>query len=995
MSAGLSQGIRLITRLKHCSGYMRSHDNPENLMTVRAPRRAITAAVSLILASATSAFAIDSSQLPALKMVPLSSVRTGGAEIAAHDPQTQRLFVTNAAAATVTILNARNPSRLATVGTIDVSSLGSPNSVAVRDGIVAIAIEGHAKTDMGHVALYKAATGEFLNAVQVGALPDMLTFTPDGKFLLVANEGEPDGYGEGLKDPEGSVSIVPIRPGVAQIKKLRDADVRTADFTRYIGKEESLRADGIRIYGPGANAAQDFEPEYIGVSPDSRKAYVTLQENNAIAVVDIASAKVTALMPLGTKDLSTPASTIATYEWPSNALPSIGATKAGQVLRLGGFSGLAFEGVTADGKLEFITNTDRGPNAEPTATAQRPFLLPQFTPRLARFTLDPANGRFELREQILLKDYNGRPLTGLPNTAVAGGVPETPYNDEVPIDLHGKTLPLDRLGGDFEGIAVDEDGSFWLPDEYRPAIYHFNPNGRLLERFIPIGSHAAAGLKMPAAGKAGQLGTEALPAAFAQRRQNRGMEAIALRDGKVYAFVQSPIRNPATLANGALNAMRNVRVVEFDPATLATRQFVYIMDNPAAVPSSTDTRADKIGDMAVVPGGGFLALERDDDAVHEDDISFITKKIYAFDLGDATDISSLDTPYIVGGAQKSLDQMTADELASVGVKPIEKKLHVDLAEAGYADVEKIEGLTVLGDGRLAVVNDNDFTVAQITVDYKKGTFTRNYVPEAETLGIITVPGFDASDKDDNIDIKPWPVRGLYEPDAIAAYNSRGQTYLVTANEGDARDWPGFAEEARIKSLTLDGTVFPDAQALQTDENLGRLNVTRTLGDADGDGVYDALYTLGGRSFSIWTANGSLVFDSDADLERVTAAADGEHFNASNDNNNFDDRSDNKGPEPEGLTLGSVRGRQYAFVGLERTGGIAAYDVTNPHSPVFVDYVNNRDFAADVKTPAAKDLGPEGVLFIPAASSPTGKPLLAVSNEISGTVTTYSLESPRR
>ena len=218
---------------------------------------------------------------------------------------------------------------------------------------------------------------------------------------------------------------------------------------------------------------------------------------------------------------------------------------------------------------------------------------------------------------------------------------------------------------------------------------------------------------------------------------------------------------------------------------------------------------------------------------------------------------------------------------------------------------------------------------------------------------------------------------------------------MTANEGDARDWPGFAEEARIKSLTLDGTVFPDAQALQTDENLGRLNVTRTLGDADGDGVYDALYTLGGRSFSIWTANGSLVFDSDADLERVTAAADGEHFNASNDNNNFDDRSDNKGPEPEGLTLGSVRGRQYAFVGLERTGGIAAYDVTNPHSPVFVDYVNNRDFAADVKTPAAKDLGPEGVLFIPAASSPTGKPLLAVSNEISGTVTTYSLESPRR
>ncbi len=121
----------------------------------------------------------------------------------------------------------------------------------------------------------------------------------------------------------------------------------------------------------------------------------------------------------------------------------------------------------------------------------------------------------------------------------------------------------------------------------------------------------------------------------------------------------------------------------------------------------------------------------------------------------------------------------------------------------------------------------------------------------------------------------------------------------------------------------------------------------THGDTDGDGDYDALYTLGGRSFSIWSADGSQVFDSEADLERIIAADDPAHFNASNENNNFDDRSDNKGPEPEGLTVGNIRGRQYVFVGLERHGGIAAYDISTPSSPVFADYVNNRDFSVAI------------------------------------------------
>ena len=152
---------------------------------------------------------------------------------------------------------------------------------------------------------------------------------------------------------------------------------------------------------------------------------------------------------------------------------------------------------------------------------------------------------------------------------------------------------------------------------------------------------------------------------------------------------------------------------------------------------------------------------------------------------------------------------------------------------------------------------------------------------------------------------------------------------MTANEGDAREWPGLVEEARVSALTLDSTAFPDAATLRLPANLGRHTVTRTLGDADGNGAYEKLFTLGGRSFSIWSTDGTQVYDSGSDLERITAGAVPANFNASNNNSTFDDRSDNKGPEPEAVTVGEIGGRTYAFIGLERVGGIVMYDVTDP------------------------------------------------------------------
>jgi DNA-binding beta-propeller fold protein YncE len=909
----------------------------------------------------------------------------GAAEIVAYDKHSWRLFVINAAVSSVDILDVRNPQSPSLVKRLDLAALGSPNSVDVHDGVMAIAIQAPVKTDAGIVAFY-STDGLALGTVKVGSLPDMLTFTPDGRHVLVANEAEPSGYGAGHVDPEGSVSIVTVPRSRSEWKKVGAGNVRTVDFQQFNGQEADLRAKGIRIYGPGASAAQDFEPEYIAVSPDSRKAYVTLQENNAIAVVDIARSKVLQLLPLGFKDYSATPTVGASYEWEN--LPSIGKTAAGQTMTLGGFSGLAFEGTTRDGKLKFITHTDRGPNAEPTGIL-RPFLLPQFTPRIVRFTLDPVSGSFALTEQIEFKRPDGTPLSGLPNTALSTNASQA-YNDEVPVDLFGKTLPLDPLGGDFEAIVVADDGSFWLGDEYRPALYHFDRKGVLLQRYVPVGTHAAAGKPVPMPGMAGEFGIEALPAAVAQRRQNRGVEALAQQGGKLYAFVQSPIRNPASLANGALNAMRNVRVVEFDPVTLATRQFLYEMDNPVPL-NAADTRADKIGDATATGSGEFLVVERDDDNVPNTDLPAISKKVYSFTLANATDITALDTIYPVlrdgVTVNLSLDQMTAAELGAVGVRGIAKTLHVDLAAAGYASVQKVEGLANLDDGRLAVINDNDFGVAQIQVDNATGLFTLapGYSPEAVTLGVIDVPGLDASDRDSKINVRDWPLHGMYLPDAIAAYQARGRTYLVTANEGDARDWPGFAEESRVSALALDATSFPSGATLRQNANLGRHTVTTTLGNDDADAQFERLFTLGGRSFSIWSSSGELVYDSGSQFERITAFDNPGRFNASNDNGNFDDRSDNKGPEPEGVVVGEIDGRTYAFVGLERIGGIMMYDVTDPAAPFFVDYLNNRDFVA-----GTGDLGPEGLHFIRAHESPNGQPLVAVANEVSGTVTLYAV-----
>ena len=494
----------------------------------------------------------------------------GAAEIVAHDPVTKRLFVVNGVQGTLDVLDFSKADQPALIQTINSTTLwaeaGGINSVAVNNGFVALAVQASVKTNPGKVIVLRASDLSVAGSAEVGALPDMLTFTPDGKTILVADEGEPNSYGQADSvDPVGSIGVIDVS-GLSATGAPIVLPVRIAGFESFNSQKDALLAAGVRIFGPGARVDQDLEPEYITVSADGKTAYVTLQENNALAVVDIAKASVTAIKPLGMKD------------------------------------------------------------------------------------------------------------------------------------------------------------------------------------------HSLAG---------------------------QGMD-VSNEDG--------------------------------------------------------------------------------------------------------------------------------------------------------------------------------------------GTNTNSGTP--------------------TIRIAPVPVKGLYMPDAIASYTVGGKTYLVTANEGDAREYtgiPGGREDPRVRDYCVSGfdtSVFGSAAAtLGNDSNLGRLRITMFPGGTrtgkNNSGQCNELVAFGSRSFSIWDADAKLVFDSGDQLEQITKDLSNVAFNASNDNNTVDDRSPAKGPEPEAVVVGKFGSKHYAFIGLERVGGVVVYDVTNPQRPIFETYLNTR-------TGATGDRGPEGLALIKAENSPTGKPLLVVANETSGT-----------
>jgi hypothetical protein len=255
--------------------------------------------------------------------------------------------------------------------------------------------------------------------------------------------------------------------------------------------------------------------------------------------------------------------------------------------------------------------------------------------------------------------------------------------------------------------------------------------------------------------------------------------------------------------------------------------------------------------------------------------------------------------------------------------------------------------------------------------------------------------------------------GVYQPDTIANFTWKDATFVVTANEGDAREYffaaadatactaagglefdaddgcLAYTDEARVSDLTAEAN--SELAMLQATGEADDLRVTTAMGDMDGDGEFDAAYAYGARSFTIWDQNGLVVYDSGDDFERITASVHGELFNNGDDENAGDSRSENKGPEPEALTVGQVGDRTYAFIGTERMGGIFVYDVTNPYDVQFSEYVINRDLTEGLTADnVIGDLAPESLVFVSAEDSPSGVPLLIVGNEVSGTVTVWQI-----
>jgi 2',3'-cyclic-nucleotide 2'-phosphodiesterase (5'-nucleotidase family) len=288
------------------------------------------------------------------------------------------------------------------------------------------------------------------------------------------------------------------------------------------------------------------------------------------------------------------------------------------------------------------------------------------------------------------------------------------------------------------------------------------------------------------------------------------------------------------------------------------------------------------------------------------------------------------------------------------------------------------------------------------IDIATATVTR-LIPLGYKNHKLTGNALDASDNGATINIANYPVFGMYEPDAISAYKFGDTTYLLTANEGDVRaDWgTANSEEVRFgsSSYVVDTAKFGGASvvsAMKANTAMGRLTVSNKYGDFNNDGKFDSVFCFGARSFTVWNATSrKLTWDSGEEFEQRLSKLYPNNFNASHTNNTLDNRSDDKGPEPEAITIGKILDSTYAFVGLERIGGIMIYNITNPRQPYFVNYINTRNFTitpsvANVNT--VGDLGPEGLVFVPGAESPNGKDLLLVSNEISGTVAIIQLNS---
>ncbi|TDQ41983.1 choice-of-anchor I family protein [Aureibacillus halotolerans] len=365
----------------------------------------------------------------------------------------------------------------------------------------------------------------------------------------------------------------------------------------------------------------------------------------------------------------------------------------------------------------------------------------------------------------------------------------------------------------------------------------------------------------------------------------------------------------------------------------------------------------------------------------------------AYDVNPEGSVSVVDLSEGIDSlTNSSVNEVTFDQV------DIDEDVRQVNADATRAEDLEPEYIVVSEDDTKAYValQENN---AIATLDLTTASFT-----SVKSLGFkdhsIAGNGMDVNDEDGKINIQTVPVLGQYMPDGISLLERNGKSYILTPNEGDAQDYEGFSEEVRVADIAdqyalnaehFEGYTQEELDALVEDglfddDQLGRLKTT-TSAPKNEDGKYEAVYSYGARSFTIFDAETmEPVFDSGDTFEQVIAKDNPEMFNTTNSENVFDDRSDDKGPEPESVTTGQIGDKTYAFVGLEREGSIAVYDVTNPEKAAYVTMFNSRDFSG---SEVAGDVAPEGLAFVTAEESITGEPMLLVGNEVSGTMSVFT------
>ncbi len=999
---------------------------------------------------------------PGEEMVLVGQIALPGSEITAYHSNSKTAFVVGGGDE-MYVVSLADPSHPQLLQTLQLA--GKAQSVAVNaDGLVALAVsqmlpvaEGSAATYQGPglVQFFQMSGTQLLSAgqVTVGALPDSLTFNDAGTILVTANEGEPNlFYTEGeSKDPAGSISIINIDAATPA-----NSTVTTLGFEAYNGKLEQLRDKGVRISGDDAAdgiignlVAQDMEPEYVSITGNT--AYVSLQENNAIAVVNLDTKKITAINPVGLKDWTrgeaeaTATEFSLTYPGVRPDFDNDGQVDDGEVTA-GGLSGLWYSGketVAGVAYDVYYSITDRGPQAaaigdragdNPNDPAKGGKIFDDPDYPITVYKLGMAGGEVVELGSTTLKVPDG--AGGFRNSTGLGMLDRSDAAYQLTgVDGDGfntyELLGKDQFGLDTESIlhlsiAGLNGGNpvFAIADEYGPQIALFDAaSGNLIHRIMPANTDFAAASGTITWPDLPAYTLETLPENYSTIINNRGFEAMAYNssDGLLYAFVQSPLQ-PSGYKNQEV-----VRIIAVDPITgEAKHEYLY--------PLSGEKGQDKMGDAVYdATRDVFYVIERDSGVTAN-----ANKTIFEINLTGATDVldytradNGQSWTALIGVAQPELltTPSLADALAAHGIDFAHKNELLNIPSLGIDPrFDKAEGLALKPDGTLVVGFDNDF----VHIDGRPD----NLLAEIRFNPLDV----DTSDKDGGINPGYRPFYGLRMPDGVDSYQYNGETFVVMANEGDGRVRPDVANyvvnaaqnnaylkivetlpegSTAIASLedAITGATFhliasdvtdPAAVKVKTggeyfltlkygwqatdflynDEtrvkdyddltrleqyvedhaaDLQRLKTVNTesyFSDAAAqDSAPEQLIGFGGRSFSIMDSKGNLVYDSGTLTERAAMLA-----------GMYDDgRSDDKGTEPENVTLAEVNGTIYAYVGLERANSVVVFDVTNPYDVSFVQIL-----------PVGADTGfisPEGLV--------AHDGMLIVSNEVTPGLAIYA------